>query len=292
MNRVISALICVLFLLLILPINAKADTGPKSSVRVQFDNMGEQLCYGTLLSKDPRTGPYSVWDGDEENINTGGYDIEIWRAFTEYEDAEGYYFLQPAIWCVSTTGRIAWTYYPPSSFKILLYYPELDKFVVSGVYERYAFDTYYTVSMSGIDICSQDCEINAYRSYDYTAEILSLIARIAITLGIEILVALIFGFRERKQLIFLAAVNAVTQIILNLLLNIINYNSGWLASFICYFLLEHLVLLIEAIAYSVFMNKLTDKPRRIWIYIVYALVANALSLLSGVFIAVLLPGIF
>ena len=31
--------------------NASADTGSKASVRINFENMGDELCYGTLLSK-------------------------------------------------------------------------------------------------------------------------------------------------------------------------------------------------------------------------------------------------
>ena len=65
------------------------------------------------------------------------------------------------------------TYYPPPKFKILLYYPETETFVSSGIYERYAFDTYYTVDMNGMDIGSMEYNegmstsgrLNAYRSY-------------------------------------------------------------------------------------------------------------------------------
>lgn len=33
-------------------ITARADSGPKPSVRIQFKNMGDDLCCGTLLSKE------------------------------------------------------------------------------------------------------------------------------------------------------------------------------------------------------------------------------------------------
>ena len=36
---------------------------------------------------------------------------------------------------------------PPNPFKILLYFPEDDVFVTSGVYERYAFDSYYHIKL-------------------------------------------------------------------------------------------------------------------------------------------------
>ena len=139
----------LIFAVTALPITAKADSGPKPSVRIQFKNMGDDLCYGTLLSKEKCTGPARVWDGTARNEQLYDLDRNIWKAFVDYKDPDGYYFLQRG-WTVSETGEIAWTYYPPEDFKILLYYPETGTFVSSGSYERYAFDTYYTVDMAGV----------------------------------------------------------------------------------------------------------------------------------------------
>ena len=58
----------------------------------------------------------------------------------------------------------------------------------------YAFDTYYTVDMAGVDIGSVEYDENqsnndrldAYKSYQYKQEILSLVARILITIQIRI----------------------------------------------------------------------------------------------------------
>ena len=57
MKRKSVFFIFVLFLLAALSVSAAADTGPKPSVRVRFRNMGEELCYGTLISEKPSTGP-------------------------------------------------------------------------------------------------------------------------------------------------------------------------------------------------------------------------------------------
>lgn len=292
-NRILAAILCVVLMALSFPITAHADTVPKKSVRIQFDNMSEELCYGTLLSKDDSTGPHSAWDGDEEHIYNYYLDLDIWKAFAKYEDIDGYYFLQIG-WQVSQTKEIAWTYYPPSSFKILLYYPETDRYIVSGIYEQYAFDTYYTVDMEAInnDVQSNENCIIAYRSYRYGDEILSLIARIVITILIEMATALIFGFRKKKQLLLLIGVNTGTQIILNILLNVINYRSGPFVSVVYYVLFELLVFVIEAVIYCLFMNKWTDMPKKKWFYVLYALVANAVSFCFGMNIARVLPGIF
>ena len=279
-GKLLAGILClVMTLLFIAPVTANADMGPKASVRVQFENMGDELCYGTLLAERESTGPASVWDGTEEyaqhneneNYSWAEFDYETWKAFVEYEDPDGYYFLQEG-WTVSETKEIAWTYYPPNRFKILLYYPETGNFVSSGIYEKYAFDTYYTVDMDGISIgsveyneeLSTDERIEAYRSYNYRVEVFSLIARIAATIAIEMILALLFGFRKKKQLLLLAGVNTATQIVLNVLLNVINYNSGQWAFVFFYVLFELLVFGLEAVVYCLWMNRLSEKTRPGW----------------------------
>lgn len=291
-------LFCMIFAVTALPITAKADMGPKPSVRIQFKNMGDDLCYGTLLSKEACTGPARVWDGTSRNEQLYDLDRDIWKAFVDYKDPDGYYFLQRG-WTVSETGEIAWTYYPPGNFKILLYYPETKTFVSSGIYERYAFDTYYTVDMEGVRIGSVEYNedlstnerINAYRSYNYRKELLSLAVRILLTIAIEMVVGLLFGFRQKKQLQILALVNITTQLLLNLLLNIIHYNAGPLIFIISYVFFEVIVFALEAGLYCKLLKKVSEKEEN-WYYILYSFVANSASFWVGYYLATVLPGIF
>ena len=225
-----------------------------------------------------------------------GYDI--WKAFVDYDEKDDYYFLQEA-WQINETKELAWTYYPPNEFKILLYFPETGEYAVSGVYERYAFDSYFTVNMDGVKLSvdyneelSSDDRLNAYKSYNYGVEIGSLVARILITIIIEMGIALLFGYREKKQLLLLVGVNSGTQIILNVLLNIINYNSGEMVFVVFYVLFELVVFAIEAILFYHLLNKISIKQKPKWLAVVYALVANAVSFGAGMMIAECLPGIF
>lgn len=291
-RKILYFLIFTLLFSAMLPMTVSADMGPKPSVRVTFKNLGDELCYGTLLSEESSIGPNSVWDGNEEHIYSFyDLDLDIWRAFVEYEDEDGYYFLQSG-WKVSETKEIAWTYYPPQRFKILLYYPETGKFAVSGVCERYAFDSYYTVDLEGADDSGGELSLNAYRSYQRQEEALSFAARVLLTIAIEMGVALLFGFRGKKALGFLAAVNAATQIILNVLLNVIDFRSGPAAFAAGYILLELAVFAIEALLYSVWLKKLDDRAKPARFYVVYALAANAASFGAGLIIAEIIPDIF
>lgn len=308
LTRVFTALLCAVMVMIVFPITASADTGPKPSVRITFENLGTEECWGTLLSSKPSTGPSSAWNGKEEdaqhNENPNGYysyqkfGYDVWKAFVDYAENDDFYFLQEA-WQINETKELAWTYYPPNEFKILLYFPETGEYAVSGVYESYAFDSYFTVNMDGVKLSvdyneelSSDDRLNAYKSYNYGVEIGSLVARILITIIIEMGIALLFGYREKKQLLLLVGVNSGTQIILNVLLNIINYNSGEMAFVVFYVLFELVVFAIEAILFYHLLDKISIKQKPKWLAVVYALVANAVSFGAGMMIAECLPGIF
>lgn len=294
-KRVVTLALVVALVLSLLSV-AYADFGPKPSVRVSFENMGEELCYGTLLSERKSTGPSSAWDGVEEHAQHNGMenyshfvlDEETWRAFVEYEDGDGYYFLQDG-WLVSGEEGLAWTYYPPNPFKILLYFPETGEFMTSGIYERYAFDSYFTVDMAEVDDSGL---LLAEKSYRYGPEIVSFFARFLLTFVIEMAIAWLFGFREKKQLLLLLCVNGGTQLLLNVLLNIISYHLGMLAFVLYYILFEVIVFVIEAVVYSIWLGRVSVKPKKVWVCVVYALVANVVSFLVGYNLALVIPALF
>ncbi len=70
-------ILCFILSFSIFPLTARADTGPKPSVRITFKNMGDEVCYGTLLSETDSTGPASAWDGDPDHIYNYNLDPDI-----------------------------------------------------------------------------------------------------------------------------------------------------------------------------------------------------------------------
>lgn len=288
MKRKLFAFLMSLVLVMTLPITASADVGPKPSVRITFTGIEGETYYGTLLSERRSTGPSTAWDGKADYPDWEPEDERvIWEKFIGYEDTDGYYFLQEW-WNCSESNQLNWTYYPPTPFKILLYFPESDTFYVSDIYERYAFDSYFTVDLSGYDTDG----IVAQESYDYTWELISLGARIVLTILLELVIALLFGYREKKALGFLAIVNVITQVTLNVALNVINYNSGSMGFTFAFICMEIVVFAIEAIAYKALLQRFSsvEKARRRGVS--YALVANTASFAIGLWLAHLIPGIF
>lgn len=301
-RRIGTILLCMILLFTMLPTTAVADIGPKPSVEIQFTGVEEGVTYyATLLSYHKSTGPASAWDGNPLDSKEGD---PIWKAFVDYKDSDGYYFLQE-YWDCTGKDQFRWGYYPPTPFKVLCYFPETDTYAVSEIYERYAFDTYYKVDLSEVSV------LKAKKNYDYTWETISLVARIVITILLEMGLAMMFGYRHKKQLRFLAAVNIFTQILLNILLNVLNFRIGHWAFVFYYVLLELLVILMESILYVLVLPKMSlsitkdrieavetgkkvSVPKTIQkrYTVIYAVVANVASFAIGLLVARLVPGIF
>lgn len=259
----------------------RADTGPKPSVKIRFDGLGEEPYYATLLAEDDSYGPWSAGSPYEDWLG----EEAIWEKYAAYEDADGYYFWGVYEEC-SKTDLFVWSYYPPETFKILLYFPGQDSFLVSGICERYAFDSCFTMTIG------ENGKTEVAKTYDYTGETVSLVARILITIALELGIAWLFFYRSRKQLLVICLTNVVTQTILNVLLNLINYNSGIRAFVINYIGLECLVFVLEGCFYAAVLKRLKADPERKLHPWLYALTANAVSFGAGLLISHLIPGIF
>lgn len=297
MGRVISVFFAIL-LVCCIPLTARADTGPKPSVHVTLENLEDVTCYATLLSSTESTGPAWVWDGEEDHIYSNFENMDVFRAFADYKDPDGFYFLQWA-WEVTESKEFTWGYYPPDTFKVLLYYPETGTFAVSQICERFAFHSYFTIDVRGADLVanenhedSVEFDIVAEKDYDYSMEIFSLICRIVICLILEILVACLFRFRGKKTYGFIAVANLVTQIALNVVLNLINYKQGPLMTVLIYIQLELVVLVGEAVFYALVLPKSGGERVSRKKAVAYAIAANIVSFVAGLGIAQAIPNIF
>ena len=288
-------------LLLLLPLTAmpvSADVGPKPSVVVALEGLEGRTCWGTLLSQQEGTGPYGRFY--EEEAAEDPEEDRALRALLPLErmDSEGFHLLNFVKDC--SDGEISWTYYPPHTYKIALWFPEEDALAVSGVYHRYAFDSYYRLDLSGVELMPGGIvELEAarlQRDYPYGASLLALAGRVALTLGAELLLALAFGLRTRQALKWVAVVNLATQLGLNLALELFTYCNGALEGMMAilalpvYLAAEAVVTLVEL---RIYRRKLLGERgasgRRIT---AYTWTANLCSLLAGVLLSFRLPALF
>lgn len=130
---------------LTLGISAFADVGPKDSVTVYVNGVenGREY-YIALIEKRERVGYNDRY--------TEGQD-KVWRTIYEFSQADGYYpansHVDSSHYKMNGRDGSRWGYHPPYTFKILLYFPDNESFLVSGVMDKYAFDSYFTVDVNG-----------------------------------------------------------------------------------------------------------------------------------------------
>lgn len=287
-KRYIIYIISLLLMIVSFSTTTKADTaGPIPYAIITIEGIGNEKCYYTLLYET------NISESYENNIPIQGYaetqsEKEILNAFMNYKDEDGYYFINDFRRISEKTVRWEW---PSKRFKILIYVPENRTYIVSNICEDYAYDSYYTISVAEV-IGEQDSIVNAqaHRSYNYKREGFQLILRVMATLLIEMLLALLFGYKEKRQILVIFVANLVTQVILNIYLNVFTYLQGpWLLTFIPLLVGEIGVFLLEAVIYSLCLNRvaINKKPmnRAVLNAVAYAFLANVISfLLSGVYV--------
>jgi len=289
-KRILMLILLLSVLLPIFTVTASADIGPKPSVVIRFRGLENKSYYVTLLADTRTTGPYSK----HEEYNGFGKEI-IWNKFNRYSDKDGFYFLSYFQDC-SDTDEFRWTYYPPSTFKILIYFPEDSMFAVSDeIYERYAFHSYYDVTV--INDCIP-CGLvvgrllEVERAYDYTWELVSLLCRIIATIAIELGIAWLFGFRTKKQVYIICVTNIVSNTLLNIALSITDYVYGAMAFALLYVLLEIVVFVVEGCVFASWLPRYRENPEKKAHPWLFALAANIASFVIGMLVARWIPGIF
>ena len=288
-------LFALLALLCVLP--ARADAGPKPSVAVTLEGAEGLACWGTLITPQRSTGPYSASETLELSEDITPEEQAVWERFQARwpESGEGPYFLCYVDDC--SDGEFSWTYYPPSEFQLALWFPDTQTLLVSQTEGRYAFDNCFTLSLEGVELTPGERDgLPLARSYDYMGEALGLLGRVALTVGLEVLTALAFGLRKKGQLAVILAANLVTQGLLNLGLNLYTYFCGELAGMPVilitpvYLLLELAVTLVELAVYRRRLAGREGLPRNR--VTAYTWTANLLSLGVGYALSFRLPMIF
>ncbi len=152
------------------------------------------------------------------------------RAFADYagRSAPDGYALFNRLWDVSREN-IEMTYLPPDDFIVLVYFPDSGRVIASDICRTYVFNSYFTA-----DLSRSDSLLYIKQSYNVGIWLLEFAARVLITIAVELVVALIFGYWEKKTLLFFAAVNLATQVLLNMILALVNIRYGFLLFLFAY----------------------------------------------------------
>lgn len=291
-KRIVVLFLTVCIFMGLFSVTAFADMGPKPSVNLKIRGLHATDYYVTLLSEGDSTGPYSVYDPDysvppEENR-------DIWQKFVDYKDDDGFYFLQHFEKVEEREdgkglfGSYSWTYYPPERFKVLIYFSGGDRFVVSEeITETYAFDSYFEVYLSE---SGETCTVE--RSYGYAWEVFAFLVRLFLTIGLELAAAPLFGFKNRSMLKLILLTNCITQLAMNILLQISGYMPIFFFYVLYYGIVEVAIFAVEGTVYDRFLEKTAGDEQASYHPYLYALAANLLSFVMGYVISHWFPFVF
>ena len=283
-KRVVVLLLLMVFFSSLFSVTAFADMGPKPSVVVDFQGLEGEIYYVTLLAKESSTGPYS-WAGEGYSDPAPQGKEEVWQAFLDYRDPDGFFFLQYMEDC-SGKDRFFWSYYPPEEFKILVYFPEYNSFSVSSEsFAQYAFDSYFTATVSGDTVIAE-------RTYDMGWEVFAFLFRLLLTLAIELLFAWAFGFKTKELFLTVLAVNVVTQLGLNLFMLYNGYESMFLFYLLTYFVVEVVIVVVEAMVYIFAAKRWREEYSRQLHPVQLAVIANLFSFVLGYIVSQWFPFVF
>lgn len=281
-RNILRRISMVLILMAALGIYAFADFGPKPSVVVEFENAGDQEYYVTLVAKEDKLGsPFSRITAEDQPETD---DVAVWNRLVAYEDPDGMVFAGN-VQKLTGDGAYVWGYYPPSEFRVLIYFPDTDSFVESSeILEQYAFDSYYQMDFNDLPENWNDAvaAIPVTRKYNLLWQITAFLLRLAVTVAVECLLAVLFGFKGKRQMLLVLAVNCATQLAMNLLM----LTQGAIGIFafyvIQYALAELAVILVEGLVYYLALPKLADPYYAEGKHpIVYAVVGNLASFILG-----------
>lgn len=291
-RNILRRISMVLILMAALGIYAFADFGPKPSVVVEFENAGDQEYYVTLVAKEDKLGsPYSRVTAEDQPETD---DIAIWNRLVAYEDPDGMVFAGN-VQKLTGDGAYVWGYYPPSEFRVLIYFPDTDSFVESSeILEQYAFDSYYQMDFNDLPEKWNDAvaAIPVTRKYNLLWQITAFLLRLAVTVAVECLLAVLFGFKGKRQMLLVLAVNCATQLAMNLL--ILDESVGLFVFYVLkYALIEVGVFLAEGLVYCLALPKLATPEQNRNIHpIAFAFFGNVASFSLGFLLSNWFPMLF
>lgn len=269
----ILALVCVSFAV---SISAFADIGPKDSVTVYVSGVeGGREYYIALFEK---------WEHPEYIDKYIEGQDNVLKKIYAFSQADGYYPTNSPVdrpyRKMNGRDSARWGYHPPQTFKILLYFPDSESFLVSEVLDKYAFDSYFTVDVNGDSLTVS----KNGGAKGIIVEVCGLLIRIVLTVLIEIGVALLFGYRGKRELKLILITNIITQVLLNALIAAGDYSLGGFGAMLAYIVGEIAVFIVEAAVYSANLPRITELGARSGGAVGYAFTANLASFFGGGFV--------
>jgi len=298
MKKTLFTLLLLTLFVVSLP-SVSADMGPKPSLVITIKGVTQDTYRLDLLSEEV----------DESAVITDSIELVDWYSyFDEYPEelldfqSDGLYSytIYRGIGTIRQTNNdvdsqeYQMNYYPPETFKIVLYMDD-GSIIVSQQVVRIMFDSVMTWDLTGVDVTTDSNDlgdisgnvgIGTPDNYEgQTALVWNTVwrtlVRVILTAGIELSILLLFKYHEKRSYVVVGITNAITQTILSALVVISTINGGVFGGLFALIFLEILVVFTEGIVYFFFLKE-KGEGRALF----YALVANAATIIVGFFLVI------
>ena len=290
----LTALLLAVLTAVVMSVSVSANAAHLPDIYITFKNAGSEPMYAAIFTEYLKDyyyiyetylqPPYSGAEGTE-TVNT---------AFQNYNDSDGYFYTG-SCYRVNSEYELQGIYidHVACGFKVVLYRPDNNSFAESNILHKYAVNNNFVV-----DLATNGEYTDVQIDYDYLWAVISLICRMIFTIGIELLLALAFGYKDKLHLIPILITNIITQLLLNAGMNYFDffeigggYFGAWTALSVIFIFSfwELIVFASEAVIYRIMFYK---KDNGYGHPVLYALAANCASFTGGMILAFVLPGIF
>lgn len=268
LKKVLLIISITLIIFISINIPVQADMGPKPKTIINITGIEGE--YVAAFASKEAYGPnfdYQFWC---DNYKDSEYNYLKYNPIMEYSDEDGFKWITKYYKCEGES-EIGFYYYRPKEFKLVIY--KDDKlYKVTDIINCYAFTSKYEINFN-----ANNQTIKIKNTYPYFKEILLFILRLSITLAIEIGLFFLFRLYTKRNILVVGITNIITQVLLNIILNLELYFNGSLSTILLYIILEVFILIIEPIIYIIF-----TRNKNKFLVLLYGILANILSFVIGV----------
>lgn len=213
-------------------------------------------------------------------------DLTIQKSFEEYVDVDGFVLNSDIAICHGDT-LLCWKGEKGSLFKVLIYYPQQGSYVISSKCRSFSHKSIFKFHVKDIAV-SPLIPVKCHASHYVIA---SFICRICIVIWVEIGIALLFGYRERGQFLYIGGLNLLIHIGEGIYLLYIAYQKGSLTLLMAYLGLIIHVGIFKIIICTSGLMIVTVKEKHLLRNILYTSVEHIVSSLLNLFLLYFLPGV-
>ncbi len=290
--KIVTISILFICLSVIIPVS-RADVGPKPTTDVEIIGMDEPYYFDLLARYDEdevivldentiqEQIEHDYYRDDFPDVLNGYRDEDGFASYTLYSDAPH------SISQVETHLFHCGYFVPPNVFKIVLVTASGDM-IVSDIITKQLFDAYVIFRLTDFLITEAEGqtyndimiyfpgEDAVYEDIPVKGIIMQIVISILLTIAIEGVILLAFGYRKITSFLKMLYVNLGTQALLYTAIMLGGLYGGFFGYFGILILGEAIVLVVEVILYALLLREIT-KGRAM----MYAMVANVTSLVIG-----------